>query len=534
MALKTLPRHAPAVIRAGIYCRLSYAPDGSEEKVDRQEADCRELAVRLRWSVSDLHIFRDNSRSAWQRTRRRPGWERMLEAIEAGEIDAIIVYHGDRLIRQPYDLERLIAIADQKGIRVASISGTRDLDSADDRFILRIEAAQACKESDNTSRRVRRGILARAKKGRARPGGVRAFGWGLPSGEFRRVTDPDTGEERDVEVLDMDKLVPKETRLLREVAERILAGMSKRAALRWMNKRCTTTRGNAWTQRTLTAALTAWRMAGLVAHQGSLYEAVWDEVYPLEMLEDLRALFAQNLDEYGYHGRARVHLLTGIGECSDCHAPDGDNRRGSSCTSKGGARTCKATHQTFSYKPTGRYRIYYCEQCQRGRREENLDAYVEGAVLRLLNSEPFLAELEASAETSGTPGLGAEIAALERRRAETVEQLKNLADHPNVDPTLAAEMLASFDLKLAGLRGSLRMTSKVAMLRRVAGFTREQWAAECVDVRAEVTRSLYRIVMHPTAQRGPGFDPTAIELIRRPLEPVPVSQASALTVARTA
>ena len=89
----------------------------------------------------------------------------MLQALEAGEIDAIIVYHGDRLMRQPYDLEKLLSVAESKGIRLASPSGVRDLDSPDDRFILRIEVAQACRESDNTSRRVIRALKARAEKG---------------------------------------------------------------------------------------------------------------------------------------------------------------------------------------------------------------------------------------------------------------------------------------------------------------------------------------------------------------------------------
>lgn len=37
----------PRPQKAAIYCRLSYAPDGSLEKVEQQEADCRDLAMRL-------------------------------------------------------------------------------------------------------------------------------------------------------------------------------------------------------------------------------------------------------------------------------------------------------------------------------------------------------------------------------------------------------------------------------------------------------------------------------------------------------
>lgn len=49
---------------AGIYCRLSYAPDGSLEKVERQETDCRQVGDRLAWPVSEAHIFHDNNKSA--------------------------------------------------------------------------------------------------------------------------------------------------------------------------------------------------------------------------------------------------------------------------------------------------------------------------------------------------------------------------------------------------------------------------------------------------------------------------------------
>lgn len=152
--------------RAAIYTRLSWAPDGSVEKVDRQEDDCRDLASRIGWTVSERHVYKqDNHASAWKRDRKRPGWEAMLKAVEAGEIDSIIVYHGDRLIRQPWDLELLLRLAEDRRIHLASVSGVRDLSSTDDQFVLRIEAAQACKSSADTSRRVKRGWQARAKKG---------------------------------------------------------------------------------------------------------------------------------------------------------------------------------------------------------------------------------------------------------------------------------------------------------------------------------------------------------------------------------
>lgn len=459
--------------QAGIYCRLSYAPDGSLENVEGQEADCRALAERLGWPISEAHAYHDNSRSAWKRTRRRPAWDAMLAAIDAGEVDAIVVYHGDRLIRQPYDLELLLNIADQRGIRIASVSGTRDLDSPDDRFILRIEAAQACRESDNTSRRTTRGWAKRAKSGRAFGGGRRPFGFES----------------------DRETVRAEEARLLREAAERLLAGQSQGGITRWLNGECTTTEGGKWTPRALKNLFLSPRIAGLVEHGGALYEAVWEPVISRQQWEDVRRLLAESARDRGQPGRERRYLLSGVAECGLCG--------GWLRTKPSGGRN----------RPTAR--IYFCAACRGvGRNQELLDGYVEGRVLRLLQDPRLLDELHAGGER---PDVGAEIASLERRRREAQATLEDLAEHPEVDPGLVAKSLASFDRKIAGLRSQLASTSRRRLVARMAGVSREEWDAEPVDVRCECVRALFRVVVHKTSRRGPGFDPESVALERQPL-----------------
>src|SRR5689334_4163620 len=111
--------------RAGIYCRISVAKVDDRTKVTDQERICRELCTRLGWHVAE--VYTDNSRSAWQRNRKRPGWDRMLADVERGHITAIAVYHGDRLVRHPWDLEILLNLAETRGILLASPVGTKDL-----------------------------------------------------------------------------------------------------------------------------------------------------------------------------------------------------------------------------------------------------------------------------------------------------------------------------------------------------------------------------------------------------------------------
>lgn len=468
---------------AAVYCRLSYAPDGSVEKVERQEADCRELAARLGWIVGK--VYPDNSRSAWQLNRKRPEWDQMLADIEAGQVDGIIVYHGDRLIRQPWDLELLLRIAKDKHLPLAAPSGTRDLSNTDHQFILRIEAAQACKASDDTSRRVRRAAKARAAKGRAGAGSNRPFGYGVPTGDKGRTGKP---------LYDLSQQVPGEAAILRETVTRLLAGQSQGGVIAWLNTVSTTTAGNNWRPAALRWLLQSPRIAGLVEHDGTLYEAEWDPIITRDQWEDVKALLKRNSDEHGYSGRERVYLLSsGIAECYSCDGP-------------------------LYTKPSGRgdSRMYHCKNpaCPKpvSRNVRHLDEYVIGRVLRRLNEPAFIAAVHAD---SDQPGVGAEIAALERRKAETRTTLENLVDHPDVDPALLVTSLASFDRKITQLRNQLKTTTRQRLLARMAGMTREQWDAEPVDVRAGTVRALFRVLVLPTGRTGPGFDPDGVSMERR-------------------
>lgn len=470
--------HTPK--KAGVYCRLSYAPDGSVEKVERQEADCRQLAERLGWSVQD--VYPDNSRSAWQRNRKRPEWDRMLADIKAGRLDGILVYHGDRLIRQPWDLELLLKLADDQHLPLASPSGTRDLNSEDDRFILRIEAAQACRSSADTSRRVKRDLDARAKSGRSSAGGNRPFGFGIPTGKTGVTRKP---------LYDLTQQVPEEAEVIREAVRRLLAGQSQGGVLTWMNSVCTTTNGNRWRPSGLNRVLRAPRIAGFVERGGQLHKASWDGIISEGDWEDVKSILQRNSDRVEYLGRERRYLLSGIAECATCEKP-------------------------LHTKPIRRYRVYVCRNPGCGlkvaRNVTHLDEYVIGRVLRRLNEPGFLAAVHAD---SKQPGVGAEIAALERRKAEAKATLEELADHPDVDPALLVKSLVSFDRKIKQLRDQLAASSRQRLLARMAGMTREQWDAEPIDVRAETVRALFRVLVLPVKRRQPGFDPDSVSVVRR-------------------
>ncbi|MDX3109557.1 recombinase family protein [Nonomuraea angiospora] len=473
---------------AAIYCRLSYAPDGSLEKVERQEDDCRQLADRLAWPIDERHVYHDNSRSAWQRNRKRPGWAKLLEAIERGDVDGVLVYHGDRLIRQPWDLETLLRLSDDRRIALASPSGVKDLTNEEHRFILRIEAAQACRQSADTSRRVKRGVKAKTERGEAWSGGKRPFGWGVPTDRTGK-----TGKT----VYDTNKANPEEFPILRQAVEKLMAGRSKNGVIRWLNSVSTTTEGNQWRSVNLTKLIMSPRIAGLIEREGQLHQAVWPAVVTVEEWEDLKAILRGN--RTGEHGRGeRKHLLSLVAECYACGV--------GVITKPSGGKGRKTA------------RLYYCDNsdCDQwvSRNQAHLDEYVTGRVLRRLQ-DPDLLSLVLGPDSS----VATEIVTLERRKAETKEKLRNLADLPGLDAADVAAALASFDKKISELRNRHAATARQRLLVRMAGITRAQWDATPIDVRAETVRALYRVIILPVTRRGPGFDPASVDLVPLELSP---------------
>ena len=407
----------------------------------------------------------------------------MLEAIERREVDAIIVYHGDRLIRQPWDLELLLRLADDRHLSLASVTGTRDLHSEDDRYILRIEVAGFCRSSADTSRRVVRGWQTRAAKGLPIGGGKRPFGYGAPTGRTGTTGRP---------IYDTTQLVPEEAAVLREAVERLMAGQTQGGVLSWMNSVSTTSQGNRWTGRSLHHLLVNPRIAGLLAHDGQLLPAAWPAIITLEQWEAVKLILARQAEEHPHPGRERRYLLSGIAECYRCSG-------------------------TVRAKPTGgrnrkNARLYYCwnPACEDrvGRNVEHLDRYVSGRVLRRLQDPELMTDV-----LGPDPGVAAEIVALERRKQATKQTLRSLVDHPELDPADIAASLAGFGRRIAELRARHAATARQRLLARMAGITQEQWEdATPLDVQSETVRALYRVVILPATWKGPGFSPDSVRL----------------------
>jgi len=279
---------------AAIYARVSTDQSGQGLAVERQLQDCRELASDRGWTVAEEYV--DNDISAY-RGKRRPAYTRMLEDIEAGQRDAVIVYNTDRLTRRPIELEQFVAICETAGLRqFATVTADIDLGNDDGMFMARILAAVAAKESGRKSERLKRKARETAEAGRPNGGNLRPFGY-----EKNQLT-----------------VVESEAVVIREAASRYLAGESLMSLATWLqDSGVLSVAGGQWRTSTLRQTLTNPRIAGLRAHNGVVVaKAQWPAIITPQQHEQLVAAFARKTASN--RRTPRRYLLSGMLRCGKC------------------------------------------------------------------------------------------------------------------------------------------------------------------------------------------------------------------------
>ena len=160
--------------KAAIYLRISQDREMDGLAIDRQREQCEALAKYRQWEVVETYV--DQSKSATDRTKVRPSYDRMVADYKAGAFDAIICYDLDRLTRQPRQLEDWIDAAELRGLALVTANGDADLSTDGGRMYARIKAAVARAEMERKGARQSAAQLQRAKQGRA-PKGMRPYGY---------------------------------------------------------------------------------------------------------------------------------------------------------------------------------------------------------------------------------------------------------------------------------------------------------------------------------------------------------------------
>ncbi|MGQ2984886.1 recombinase family protein [Flavobacterium sp.] len=166
--------------RLAIYARVSTS--GGKQDYQRQVDDLNQVIMYQGHNTSHVLIFAEEI-SGYKKNEDRPELQRMLKAIEKGEIESIYVTEISRLGRNPSDTRKTIDLLSDLGIPIYIQSlgrATLDKDGKRDgivNIILQVLLEFANAESEQMKQRSKSGLLKAARDGKAGGGLMRAYGY---------------------------------------------------------------------------------------------------------------------------------------------------------------------------------------------------------------------------------------------------------------------------------------------------------------------------------------------------------------------
>jgi site-specific DNA recombinase len=281
-------------MRGAIYARISSDREGTGQKVDDQIRDCLALAERLDLDVAEEHVYRDDSISAYQGKRRRPGYQALLQTVRSGQVQAVLATDADRIHRGVRELMDYVDACQVHGIPTYTVrAGNLDLSTSTGRMTAKLAAVIAEGEVEKAVERMRAARLHKVQRG-----------------EWTGNKRPYAYEADGVTVR------PDEAAALLWACNQILAGNSLSATAKAMPTPSST--GRPWDARTLRRALLRPRNAGLSVHKGQIVgKAQWPAVIPEPLWRGLVALLGDP-GRRNAPGRPPVWLGTNLFVCGVC------------------------------------------------------------------------------------------------------------------------------------------------------------------------------------------------------------------------
>lgn len=452
--------------------------------VERQERECRALAERLGWQVTETYV--DNDVSAYGR-RPRPRYRQMLEDVKAGRVSAVIAYHSDRLYRHPMDLEELVALAEAHSLKIATVqAGDLDLSTSAGRHVARILGSTARVEVERLAERTTAGKADAARKG-AWNGGQRIYGYETVKAEHRAPDEPAL------------RVLPHEADVVQEAARRVLAGESLRAVARSLNERGeTTTTGKAWTGSALRKVLLRPATAGLRGSAGEVIgKGQWEPLLDEDTWRGVVAVLTdpsrRTTDRY-----ARTYLGSGLYLCGVCGGPLTGNT-----TAGGGPGNRRAAYRCRAADRDGQSHVV--------RDVERLDAWVVEVIVERL-SRPDALEASAPRQEDTAP-LHAEAAAL---RARLDEAARGWAAGALTQAQLLAAT-SELRTRLDAVEARIGQSRQGSVLDGLTGAddVRAAWEAMPLDRQRAVLDVLMTVTVLPREKTGrlrggTYFDPSKV------------------------
>jgi site-specific DNA recombinase len=321
----------------------------------------------------------------------RPALRRLLQDIEAGKVDGVVVYKVDRLSRSLLDFARLMAVFEKH--RVSFVSVTQQFSTATSmgRLVLNVLLSFAQFEREIIGERIRDKIAATRRKGKW-SGGFPILGYDV---------DRSTGSPRLI-INSREAARVRETYQLYLSLGALLPVVDELGRRGWSNKTWQTSKGipkggRPFDKGSLYALLTNPLYIGKVRHKTDVYQGEHEAIVQTELFQKVQAALQHNGRSGGVMVRNRYGaLLKGLLYCHSCD---------------------RAMSHSFACKGAKRYRYYICTKAVKNGRK----ACPSGS---LPAAEIERAVVEQIRGIAADPGLRAEV--LRQAQEQSASELAEL------------------------------------------------------------------------------------------------------------
>ncbi|GJL79161.1 MAG: cassette chromosome recombinase B [Nitrospinaceae bacterium] len=420
----TLNRGNPGY-RIGLYIRVS-----TEEQASLEEGSIKNQEERLRQAVQFknmdgnfgeiVEVFIDRAKSG--KDTKRPALQKMLKAIQKGEINYVMASELSRISRSMKDFSEIWELMQEHGCGFQSLRENFETDTAAGEMVLYSIANIAQFERRQVSERVKANFNVRAKRGLFN-GGTVPFGYSLVPDKpgFLSINEKQAKVvKKAYEVFLEEGTLSKTAKRLNEIGyrlEKLVQGGGRNMRLDF------------FTVDNLHHILTSRAYVGERPYRENgktqFVKAVWTPLVDKAIFERVQKTLKQNKSAKKPHTAIRYpYLLTGIIFCGGCGSPlSGKSAHG---------KTSKIPYYEHSWmtkrNSTLSKEFFKCS-CPKRFPGKKVEPLVLDQVKRLLTSRKFAGELleETKKVHSGDQG----VRELERLKAELygfTGQLEALAE----------------------------------------------------------------------------------------------------------
>ena len=286
--------------RVFIYVRVSTQHQAEEgysipQQIERLKKYCEAMG----WIV--VKIYTDDGYSGGSLD--RPAMNQMIQEIEAGHADIVLVDKLDRLSRSQFDTLFMIQkVFDANGVAFVSRNEAFDTSTPFGKAMVGILAVFAELERSRIKERMMDGQEGRAKEGKFRGGGY------VPTGyDYNK----DTG------LLEINEY---EAMQVREVFDLFINRMPIFTIMTHMNNKGYRTKYGEWKEQTIRGMLSRPIYIGEITHKGKVYEGQHEAIIDKETFAKAQKIFAER-DKANANrkiGKAYKSPLGGIIYCGNC------------------------------------------------------------------------------------------------------------------------------------------------------------------------------------------------------------------------